>query len=128
MYSFFLVFDLTRLSTFRSIENWIKIIKDNTSPYFFILIENKNDLTVLRAVDKDIVLEFFMEISAKNNTNIGKMFKEVAYLLYIDIKKKKKERLRLLMKGEILLICKSKKIIKREKKKVNGAHNLNLLF
>ena len=95
--AFILVFDLTRLSTFKSIDNWINIIKDNTSPKFFILIGNKNDLADLREVDKDIVLEFckknmfnYLEISAKNNTNIEKMFKEVAYHLYMDVKKEQK--------------------------------------
>ena len=104
--AFILVFDLTRLSTFKSIDSWINIIKDNTSPKFLILIGNKDDLIELREVNKDIVLEFcrknmfnYLEISAKNNTNIEKMFKEVAYQLYMDIKKYQKVKLKAYVDG-----------------------------
>jgi len=93
--AFILVFDLTRVSTFKNIDNWIKIIKENTSPKFLILIGNKSDLVENRAIEKDIILDYcqkhlfnYFEISAKNNLNIEKMFKEVAYQLYMDIKKK----------------------------------------
>ena len=91
--AFILVFDLTRFNTFKSIENWINIIKENTIPKFLILIGNKSDLTELRAVEKNIVLKYckkhmfnYLEISAKNNINIEKLFKEVAYQLYMYIK------------------------------------------
>ena len=33
-----------------------------------------------------------MEISAKNNSNVEKMFKEVAYQLYMDVKKNKNSK------------------------------------
>ena len=91
--AFILVFDLTRASTFKSIDNWIKIIKENTSPKFFILIGNKNDLVEQREIEKEIILDYcekhlfnYLEISAKDNYNIEKMFKEVVYQLYLDIK------------------------------------------
>jgi len=99
--AFILVFDLTRPSTFQNIEHWIRTIKENTSPKFLILIGNKNDLTEQRALNKDFILEYcqkhffnYMEISAKTNLNIEKMFKEVAYQLYMDIKKKEKDNLK----------------------------------
>ena len=99
--AFILVFDLTRVSTFKSIDNWIKIIKENTSPKFLILIGNKSDLVENRAIEKDIILDYcqkhlfnYFEISAKNNLNIEKMFKEVAYQLYMDIKKKEKNNVK----------------------------------
>ena len=92
--AFILVFDLTRRSTFQNIDHWINVIKENTSPKFLILIGNKSDLKDERAIDKEIILDYcekhlfnYMEISAKNNLNIEKMFKEVAYQLYIDIKR-----------------------------------------
>ncbi len=88
------MFDLTRRSTFQNIDHWIKIIKENTSPKFLILIGNKCDLKEERNIDKEIILDYceknlfnYMEISAKNNLNIEKLFKEVAYQLYNDIKK-----------------------------------------
>ena len=92
--AFILVFDLTRRNTFQNIEHWIKIIKENTSPKFLILIGNKCDLKEERNIDKEIILNYcerhllnYIEISAKNNLNIEKLFKEVAYQLYTDIKK-----------------------------------------
>jgi small GTP-binding protein len=92
--AFILIFDLTRKNTFHNIDHWIKIIKENTSPKFMILIGNKSDLINERNIDKEIILDYceknlfnYMEISAKNNLNIEKLFKEVAYQLYNDIKK-----------------------------------------
>ena len=92
--AFILVFDLTRRNTFQNIDRWIKIIKENTSPKFMILIGNKSDLKEERNIDKEIILNYcetnllnYIEISAKNNYNIEKLFKEVAYQLYSDMKK-----------------------------------------
>ena len=48
--AFILVFDLTRENTFKNIDSWINIIKENTSPKFFILIGNKSDLVEKRAI------------------------------------------------------------------------------
>ena len=91
------MFDLTRRNTFQTIDHWINIIKENTNPKFLILIGNKSDLKEERVIDKEIILDYcekhlfnYMEISAKNNINIEKLFKEVAYQLYIDIKNNEK--------------------------------------
>ncbi len=93
--AFILVFDLSRLNTFKNIDNWIKVIKENTNPKFFILIGNKCDLENERVVDKNEILDYceinnfaYIETSVKNNTNIEKIFKEVTYQLYCDIKSK----------------------------------------
>ena len=92
--AFVLVFDLTRKNSFESIEQWIKIINENTTPKYMIIIGNKSDLVAQREVSKDSILNFcrlkklnYIEVSAKNNENVEKMFKEVAYQLYNDIKK-----------------------------------------
>lgn len=94
--AFVLVFDLTRLSTFTSIDNWIKTINENTKPKFLILIGNKSDMVEERQVNKEEILKYceknnlnYIEISAKNNENVEKIFKEVAYQLYSEIKSKK---------------------------------------
>ena len=94
--AFILVFDLNRKNTFKSIENWIKTINENTKPKFLILIGNKCDLK--RDVNKDEIILFceknklnYIEISVKENKNVEKIFKEVAYQLYKDIKIKKSE-------------------------------------
>ena len=97
--AFILVFDLTRPGSFQSIENWIKTIRENISPKFMILIGNKSDLIEQRAVNKNFILEYcqkrffnYMEISAKTSNNIEKMFKEVAYQLYMKTKKNEKDK------------------------------------
>ena len=94
--AFVLVFDLTRKNSFDNIEQWIKIINENTTPKYMILIGNKSDLVTQREVNKETVLNFcrvrkfnYLEVSAKNNDNVETMFKEVAYQLYNDIKKDK---------------------------------------
>jgi small GTP-binding protein len=94
--AFILVFDLNRKNTFKSIENWIKTINENTKTKFLILIGNKCDLK--RDVNKDEIILFceknklnYIEISVKENKNVEKIFKEVAYQLYKDIKIKKSE-------------------------------------
>ena len=96
--AFILVFDLTRLSTFQNIDNWIKTIYENTKPRFLILIGNKSDLINERKVDKDVILKYceknnfnYIETSVKSNFNIEKIFKEVAYQLYEGIKSKNQE-------------------------------------
>ena len=93
--AFILVFDLTRPTTFNNITNWIKTINENTKPKFLILIGNKADLVDERKIEKKDVLEFcekndinYIEISAKTNDNVEKIFKEVAWQLYSEIKKK----------------------------------------
>ena len=93
--AFILVFDLSNLNSFKNIDNWIKIIKENTNPKFLILIGNKCDLENERVVDKKTILDYceinnfsYIETSVKNNTNIEKIFKEVTYQLYYDIKSK----------------------------------------
>ena len=99
--AFILVVDLTRRSTFKNIDHWIQIVKENTSPKFLILIGNKCDLKEERNIDKDIILDYceknlfnYMELSAKNNLNIEKLFKEVAYQLYNDIKKNEQNNIK----------------------------------
>ena len=96
--AFILVFDLTRLSTFQSIDNLIKLIYENTKFSFLILIGNKSDLVNERKVEKDLILKYceknnfnYIETSVKNNSNIEKIFKEVAYQLYEGIKSKSQE-------------------------------------
>ena len=97
--AFVLVFDLTRKNSFNNIEQWIKIICENTTPKYMILIGNKSDLITQREVSKESVLNFcrekkfnYIEVSAKNNDNVEKMFKEVAYQLYNDFKKDKTKK------------------------------------
>jgi small GTP-binding protein len=126
--AFILVFDLTRTSTFQNIEHWIRTIKENTSPKFLILIGNKSDLVEQRALNKDFILEYcqkhffnYLEISAKNNSNIEIMFKEVAYQLYMNIKKKEKSNLKSEgKKGNFTNISNIQVQLESENQKKNG--------
>jgi small GTP-binding protein len=126
--AFILVFDLTRTSTFQNIEHWIRTIKENTSPKFLILIGNKSDLVEQRALNKDFILEYcqkhffnYLEISAKNNSNIEIMFKEVAYQLYMDIKKKENANLKSKgKKGNFTNISNIQVQLESEDQKKNG--------
>lgn len=99
--AFVLVFDLTRPITFQNIDHWINIIKENTSPKFMILIGNKSDLVEQRNVPREMIMQYceknlfnYIEISAKNNDNVEKLFKEVPYQLYKDIKKNNNDNMK----------------------------------
>ena len=96
--AFILVFDLTRISTFQNIDNWIKIICENTKPKFLILIGNKSDLINERKVSREEIMKYcqknnfnYIETSVRSNSNIETIFKEVAFQLYEGIKVKNQE-------------------------------------
>ena len=66
----------------------------------FIILTGKNGLVTQRKFSKEYVLNFwrekklnFIEVSAENNDNFVKTFKEVAYQLYNDIKKDKDNKI-----------------------------------
>ena len=94
--AFILVFDITRMKTFKSLEFWMKVVKESTKEHNFLcLIGNKSDLDSKRQVPIEKCIEFaksfglkYMETSAKNNVNIMEVFCYVAEILY---NKKKKD-------------------------------------
>lgn len=96
--AFVLVFDLTRMITFKNVENWIKIIKENTQPKYMLLIGNKSDLADQREVQNEEIMKYceesklnYIEISAKTDNNVESIFKEVAAELFLEIQRKKRE-------------------------------------
>jgi small GTP-binding protein len=89
--TFLLVFDITKYKSFKSLENWLEIINENTSPKLLCLIGNKTDLEEKRQVPKSEAIQFalkhnlkYLETSAKTNEKIEDVFIYVAKSLYTD--------------------------------------------
>lgn len=93
--AFILVFDITRMKTFKSLDFWMKVVKESAKEdNFLCLIGNKSDLESKRQVPIEQCIEFakshglkYIETSAKNNINIMEAFTLVAESLY-DKKRK----------------------------------------
>lgn len=79
------VFDLTSIHTFRSLDSWINEIKQVTPNIVVYVAGNKCDLVREREVSKEEAEEFckkrnynYYEISALSKTNIDSLFKDFA--------------------------------------------------
>ena len=79
----FVVFDITKSSSFNSVDKWVSQLRVLVGPeVVIILVGNKSDLKSLRAVTKEEALEKasllgnmeYMETSALNNTHINETF------------------------------------------------------
>ncbi len=77
------VFDITKSSSFNSVDKWVSQLRELVGPeVVIILVGNKSDLKSLRAVTKEEALEKasqlgnmeYMETSALNNTHINETF------------------------------------------------------
>ena len=95
------IFSLNDISSFTNMENWINDFEENKEGSKFIykyLIGNKSDLEI--KVDQNLIEEFkkkyeisdYAETSAKDNTNIDKIFEEMSQILYDNHKKKRKPK------------------------------------
>ena len=95
----FFIFSLNDPSTFNNLEQWIKDFDEYREESIFsykYLIGNKSDLEV--KVDQEKIEEFktknnfkdYAFTSAKDNTNIEKIFNEMSQILYDNNKKKVK--------------------------------------
>ena len=86
----FIVYDITRKSTFENIDKWIADLKTNgDSNISIVLIGNKSDLEEKREVTKEEGLKksqdcktAFMETSALNGDNVHKAFDELIEQIY----------------------------------------------
>ena len=84
-----LVFDITNYSSFSAIQSWhrdlLEKLNENERDYFpFVLVGNKTDLNKDRSVSEEDALAlankldcYYIECSAKDNTNIEKIFFEL---------------------------------------------------
>ena len=97
-----IVYAINSKESFNNIDIWLKELRTNSNPDVKIfLIGNKIDLEEERQVSKetgekyakDNKINKFIETSAKNGINAQSTFVEIAYLLYEDYKKYKKEDL-----------------------------------
>ncbi|KAF3643907.1 Ras-related protein RABA1d [Capsicum chinense] len=94
-----LVYDVTRHSTFESVERWLKELRDHTDPNIVVmLVGNKSDLRHLVAVPTEDGKSFaekeslyFMETSALESTNVDSAFAEVLTQIYHVVSRKAME-------------------------------------
>ncbi|KAG9159436.1 hypothetical protein Leryth_010988 [Lithospermum erythrorhizon] len=94
-----LVYDVTRHSTFESIERWLRELRDHTDPNIVImLVGNKSDLRHLVAVSTEDgktfaenELLYFMETSALESTNVDNAFAEILTQIYRVVSRKAME-------------------------------------
>ena len=95
----FFIFSLNDPLTFANMEQWVNDFNDNKEVSNVIcqyLIGNKSDLEI--KVNQELIEELkekfnikeYAPTSAKDNTNIGKIFEEMSQLLYDNYKKKRK--------------------------------------
>jgi Ras-related protein Rab-11A len=94
--AFLLIFDITKDRSFKNLENWMNLIKENTSPKLLCLIGNKCDLEEYRQVSRNDAIKFadknnlkYIETSAKTNENIENVFIYVAEYLFKEVAKKR---------------------------------------
>ena len=89
-----LVYDITKLHTFQSIEKWLQELKDYAdSNIVVMLVGNKTDLNNLRAVKVEEAQALaeknelaFIETSALDSTNVVEAFEQIIQI-YIDSEK-----------------------------------------
>jgi small GTP-binding protein len=91
-----LCFDTTRFSTFRNLDPWITLIRENTPNTPIILVGTKMDLpqppTDVKEYEtfvKDKKLAGLNLTSSKTGRNIEEIFKKVIYLYEQNLKNKK---------------------------------------
>lgn len=81
-----IVYDITKLSSFESVEQWIKEVQagDDDGDLVIMIIGNKSDLEEEREVTKEQGLDFakkinsfFMETSAKDFINVSESFSQL---------------------------------------------------
>ena len=86
-----LVFDLTRKESFDDLPFWINEVKTyGAENIVFFLVGNKTDLINNREVEQSDIedfiiknkINFYLEVSAKDNININKIFEKLAIDIY----------------------------------------------
>ncbi|MDO8055901.1 MAG: Rab family GTPase [Candidatus Hermodarchaeota archaeon] len=88
-----LAFDLNRFSTFLKLDEWLKLLRENTEDIPIIVIGTKADLH--RAVDRKEVIEYaksnglkaYFETSSKDDVNVTPAFEYIAKQMFNSIRK-----------------------------------------
>lgn len=89
-----IVFDLNNLDSFNDLEFWLNEVKLNTDNILYYLVGNKSELP--RKVDFKLIenlivthkINNYLEVSAKENKNIDKLFNNIVNQIYVDKIKK----------------------------------------
>jgi small GTP-binding protein len=94
--TFVLIYDISKYKSFKSLENWIEVIKENTNPRLLCIIGNKSDLEETRQVPREEAMRFaikhnlkYLEVSAKFNEKIEDVFVYISQTLHEEVKKLK---------------------------------------
>ena len=127
-----LVYDITKKSSFDSLESWLEEIKNNSPEYAeVILVGNKSDLTDKRVVQIEEAEEYaqhkklsFIEVSAKTGRNITLLFEKLTNKLIQNFKEREKNNKNksnemnnsVKLKGNLNVGASQKKTVKDEKK------------
>jgi len=115
------VFDLTNKDSFKDLSFWLQEIKNHNETILYYLVGNKCDLIEKRKnkssdIEKFIIennIDNYIEVSAKNNTNIEILFKNIVVKFYELNKTRNKKEKAILPPS--LLNKKIKKQIKEDK-------------
>lgn len=85
-----LIYDVTRIDTFKNLLFWYKTCRHITGDIPVLLVGNKNDLIVEKKITKDIAKKNmeklnaykFYETSAKTGEKVEEMFEEISKKIY----------------------------------------------
>jgi len=90
----FIVFDLTKKSSFNELKTWINELKTHgNDDTVIIILGNKSDLTTEREISEDVIKNEikdkykYFEVSAKTGNNVSLAFDEMKKLIMQKIKK-----------------------------------------
>ena len=127
-----LVYDITKKSSFDSLESWLEEIRNNGPEHAeVILVGNKSDLNDQRVIKIEEAEEFaqhkklsFIEVSAKTGRNITLLFEKLTNKLIQNFKEREKNNKNksnemnnsVKLKGNLNVGASPKKTVKDEKK------------
>ena len=120
-----LIFDLTDQNTFNDLKKWIKDVKNYGEKNVEILVVgNKLDLIEQRSVEKSQAINYcrenggykYIEASAKDGTNVLKIFEELTFDLANKHQKEKEKEVNNKYKMKTLMEDTNKSITKDKKK------------
>ncbi|XP_023694950.1 ras-related protein Rab-39B [Paramormyrops kingsleyae] len=87
-----LMFDISQRQSFKNIRNWHREVMDYVKPFtmVFMLVGHKSDLLVRRqvrraegeALAKELDMAGYVEVSSKENVNVGLSFESLVRVIY----------------------------------------------
>ena len=119
------IFDLTEQNTFNDVKKWIKDIKNyGEKNVEIIVVGNKLDLIEQRSVEKSQAINYcrenggykYIEASAKDGTNLLKIFEELTFELANNHQKQREKEINKKYKAKTLEIQVGNDVISEKKK------------